>query len=508
MARHLNSLGFLILFTFLSFSVSAQQTLEEATDSIKNILSQAKNGDAFSQNEVGGWYYRGRHVKQNYEEALKWWSKSAQQGNVLAIGNMGLCYQTGNGIAPDSLRASKLYLRSIKEGNKALLDQNLELAKKGNVFSNMLIAECYRKGYGVGKNISQAIPFLKEAAERNCVAAQRDLALILLNGKKAGEALPWFKKGSENGDPACTFYYGKMLMEGLGIKADKKEGANYILKAAEKNFPQSMFYLGNCYMNGEGITKNAEQAVKWYRLAAGKGSHNAEWKLAECYREGIGTPINYEQALFWYGRASEKSHARAFKSLVSDSIPESPFIAYMKGMKGYYAKDFDEALKQFKIVDKAKVIDGKIMTAAILANPSYSGQNIKKGVKLFKESAKISAQAMYLLGALYEAGVGVDKNMDEAVDLITKAADSDYAEAECALADIYFEGRGVEQNYKKAVELYAKAYAQGQLTENAAKRYASCYADGKGDLTVDKDKAQEILSSYHRNPVLALLKAI
>lgn len=259
-------------------------------------------------------------------------------------------------------------------------------------------------------------------------------------------------------------------------------------------------------MNGEGITKNAEQAVKWYRLAAGKGSHNAEWKLAECYREGIGTPINYDQALFWYGRASEKGHARAFKSLVSDSIPESTFIAYMKGMKVYYAKDFDEALKQFKIVDKAKVIDGRIMTAAILANSSYSGRNIKKGIKLFKEAAKMSPQAMYLLGTLYEAGVGVDKNMDEAVGLITKSADSDYAEAECALADMYFEGRGVDQNYEKAVELYEKAYAQGQLTENAAKRYASCYADGKGGLTVDKDKAQEILSSYHRNPVPALLK--
>lgn len=508
MHKQLYTLGVTMLLAFCPTVASAQQTLEEATDSIKNVLALAKKGDAVAQNEVGGWYYRGRHVKQNYEEALQWWARSAKQGNIQAIGNMGLCYQTGHGIAADSLKATQLYKKSIKEGNKALFNQNVELAQKGSIFSNMLIASCYQNGIGVAKDATKAIPFLTVAANKNCVSAQRDLGLILLNGKKAKDAARWFKKGADNKEVVSTFYYGKMLVEGLGVKSDKKDGANYLLYAAEAGFPQAMYYVGNCYMNGEGLTKNSEQAVKWYKLAAGKGIANAEWALAQCYRTGNGTPINYDQALYWYAKSAAKGHNRAFKRLITDSIAGSPFTAYMKGMKAYSNKDYDEALKQFKIVKKAKVADGKVMEAAIVANSTYPKHNIKKGIKLLNDAAKTNTQAMYLLGALYEAGKGVEKNMATAVDYMTRAAEMDYGAAQCALADMYFEGRGVDKNYEKAVEWYSKANAQGQLTENAAKRYASCYEDGKGGLEVNKDKAAEILKANHRSQISELLKLI
>lgn len=508
MKKLLSILGFAAIICGTPSVASAQQTLEEATDSIKNVLALAKKGDAVAQNEVGGWYYRGRHVKQNYDEALQWWSKSAKQGNVQAIGNMGLCYQTGHGIAADSLKATQLYQKSIEKGNKALFNQNEELAKKGNVFSNMLIASCYQNGIGVTKDINKSIPYLKVAADKNCVPAQKDLGMILLNGKKASEAARWFKKGAENGDMTCTFYYGKMLVEGMGVKADKKDGANYLLKAADAGFPQAMYYVGNCYMNGDGLTKNAEQAVKWYKLASGKGVHSAEWALAQCYREGVGTDINYDQALYWYAEAASKGHTRAFKNLITDSIAGSPFIAYMKGVKAYTNKDYEEALKQFKIVEKAKVADGKVMEAAIIANSSYAKHNMKKGIKLLNDAAKTNPQAMYLLGALYEAGKGVDKDMNQAVTYMKKAADMGYGPAECSLADMYYEGRGVEQDYTKAVEWYNKANSQGRLNENAAKRYAACYENGWGGLEANKSKAEEILKGDYKSHISELLKLI
>jgi hypothetical protein len=487
---------------------SAQQTIEEATDSVKNILALAKQGDAVAQDEVGGWYYRGRHVTQNYEEALQWWAKSAKQGNVQAIGNMGLCYQTGHGIATDSLKATQLYQKSIKNGNSALFKQHIDFAQKGNVFSSMLVASCYQNGIGVTKNNNEAIPFLANAANQNCVPAQRDLALLLLNGKKPEAAAPWFKKASDNGDVSSTFYYGKMLVEGLGIEADKNEGANYLLKAAEADFPQAMYYVGNCYMNGDGLTRNAEQALKWYKLAAGKNNTHAQWELAQCYRTGNGTSVNYDQALYWYAESLSKGYSRAFKQLLTDSIPDSPFAAYAKGMKAYYDKDYDAALKYFKVVEKAKITDGNVMEAAILANSAYAKYNPKKSAKLFKDVAKTNAQAMYLLGRLYEAGKGVEQNMAMSVDYISKSAEMEYSNAECALADMYYEGRGVDQNYESAVAWYAKAYEQGQLTENAASRYASCYENGWGSLEIDKDKAAEILKSYHKSKIPELIKLI
>lgn len=37
-----------------------------------------------AQNELGDCYYYGLGVEQNYEEAVKWYRKSAEQGNEYA----------------------------------------------------------------------------------------------------------------------------------------------------------------------------------------------------------------------------------------------------------------------------------------------------------------------------------------------------------------------------------------------------------------------------------------
>lgn len=489
------------------FTSLAQQTLEEASDSIKAVLISAKEGNPVAQNEIGGWYYRGRHVKQDYNEAAQWWAKAAKQGNTQAIGNLGLCYQTGHGTAVDSLKAVLLYQKSIKAGNKGLFEQHIELAKKGKPFSNMLVASCYQNGIGVAKNPAEAIPFLKAAADQHSVVAQRDLGLILLNSKKPKEAVNWFRLGGENGDLTCTFYYGKMLLEGFGLTANAKDGANYLLKAAEAGFPQAQYYVGNCYMDGTGLTKNSAQAVLWYRKAAGQGVSNAQWALAQCYRRGDGTPVNYDQSMYWYAEAASKGYTKAFKHLIADSIPESPFIIYLRGMKSYINKDFDTALKDFKIVEKAKIVDGKVMEAAILVNADYAKYNIKKGIKFMSDAAKSNAQAMYLLAALYETGKGVEKDMDLAVDYMSKAANSGYGSAECALGDMYYEGRGVSQDYMCAAQWYNKAKEQGLLSENSAKRLAECYKNGWG-IEKDEEAAESILSATYTSLISQLLKEI
>ncbi len=253
------AIGMAVVTAITPFNLSAQQTIEEATDSIKHILMQAKAGDAEAQNEVGGWYYRGRHVKQNYEEALQWWAKSARQENIYAIGNMALCYQTGHGIEADSVKALALYGKSIEKGNSVLFDQNVKLADNGNLFSNVLVALCYQKGLGVEKDINKAVIFFARAAKNNSVDAQRELALAYLNGRKPAEAFKWFKVGADNGDLSCIFYCGKLLLEGMGVQQDKKGGANYLLEAANAGFPQAMYYVGSCYMDGNGLVRNPEQ---------------------------------------------------------------------------------------------------------------------------------------------------------------------------------------------------------------------------------------------------------
>ncbi|HRN04408.1 MAG TPA: tetratricopeptide repeat protein [Muribaculaceae bacterium] len=89
----------------------------------------------------------GKHVTRDYEQAFRWWSKSAKSGNAKAIGNVGLCYQLGRGVEADSLQAVQYYTTSIRKGNKKLFENHVALADKGNVFSNVFVGESYIEAY-------------------------------------------------------------------------------------------------------------------------------------------------------------------------------------------------------------------------------------------------------------------------------------------------------------------------------------------------------------------------
>jgi TPR repeat protein len=506
MKRHY--LLIIALLGIFSNNMCAQQTLEEATDSIKNILANAKAGNDVAMNEVGGWYYRGRHVKQDYSEAIQWWAKAAKKGNVNAIGNMGLCYQTGNGIKADSVMAQKLYTTSIQKGNKSLFSSIQGQADKGTLFSIVYIATCYQHGVGAAKDVAKAQSYFETGAQKGSVDAQRELGLLLLNTKQADKAYTWFKKAEERGDIPSTFYCGKQLLEGLGVQKDASQGVIYLLKAANSNFGNAQLLVGRSYYEGNGVTKNPEQGFMWIQRAACNGVTNAQYQLALCYVNGNGCNINFNDANYWFGRCLPKGHKNAFKKAFEKDgvLYGTTYHTYLLGQKAYAEKKFDEALKSFKEVEKAKVAEGKTMEGVVLANKEYNKYNLKKGIKVLTESAKTEPFAMYLLGGIYEAGKGVDKNMDTAVKYLKNGANNGSTEAMCYLGDMYYEGRDVEQNYDEAVKYYL--LAKCQLTQSAAKHLAACYENGYGGLSVDKTASANLLSGDYKNTLPEVLSLV
>ena len=89
-----------------------------------------------------------------------------------------------------------------------------------------------------------------------------------------------------------------------------------------------------------------------------------------------------------------------------------------------------------------------------------------------------NSEAEYRLGTLYEEGVYVEKDMNEAIRLISrsrfggndsakvadwlrKAADQGHAEAMSQLGECYEYGYGVPENKAEALKWYRKAYRNG-----------------------------------------------
>ena len=478
-------------------------------DSVQMIVDKAQNGDARAQNQLGAWCYSGKHVAQNYSEAYNWWKQSALQGNVDAIGNLGLCYQFGRGIEQDTIDALRLYMKSIKEGNKRLFADRTKQAET-SAFDGVLIALCYQKANGVEKDSQKAIDFFEKAAKLSSADAARELALCYMNNGSAKNAAPWFKQAVSLNDLPSTYYYGKLLLEGKGVNKDVQNAVIYLLKAAEQGFPQAQTEIGNLYTAGTGVTKNEETATQWYMKAACNKNVHGMWNLAVCYMKGIGIARNFDTALFWFGEAAAGGYQRSFKKMLAENeeIKGSSFANYVKGMKSYMVdKNFDDAMKSFKLVEKSKIPEGKMMQGIIFANKEYAKYNVKKAVKILKSVADTNPSAAFYLATLYESGKGVEQNMDMAIQLYSKSADGGFGTAQSYLGDIYYEGRGVSQDYAKAVEYYMNAYNQLQLTVNSTKRLASCYENGWGGLDIDKSKAAVLLKEVRKNNTIELLQA-
>jgi len=96
--------------------------------------------------------------------------------------------------------------------------------------------------------------------------------------------------------------------------------------------------------------------------------------------------------------------------------------------------------------------------------------------------------AQYNLGVMYEDGINVTQDYEEAHRWYRKAAEQEYAEAEFNLGVMYAKGRGVAQDYAEAVKWYRKAAEQGIAI--AQYNLGVMYTNGQG-VTQDHDEAMK-----------------
>ena len=71
------------------------------------------------------------------------------------------------------------------------------------------------------------------------------------------------------------------------------------------------------------------------------------------------------------------------------------------------------------------------------------------------------------LGLLYQAGRGVERNYQQALQRYQRAADAGYVEALYRIAVFYDEGLGVDRDSRAALQWYVKAADRGHAEADA-----------------------------------------
>lgn len=169
-----------------------ERTTQNVTNEVISRLSVlAEKGDTEAQVELGICYYSGEGVEQDYEKAEMWLRKAAEQGDALALYNLGeLYYET-----LFCVDAEQFGCRSRKA-----LDSFRLAAEKGNVNAMFRIGNCYGLGYGTHQNIEEASKWFRKAAELGHVLAQRSVAIESGICGKTEEAVRWYRLAAGQGD--------------------------------------------------------------------------------------------------------------------------------------------------------------------------------------------------------------------------------------------------------------------------------------------------------------------
>lgn len=129
------------------------------------------------------------YEEKNFTEAVKWYKKAAEQGDIEAQYMLGMCCYDGVGIKKDYVEAVKWYRIA---------------AERGHVDAQYNLATCYHKGIGAQQNDVQAVQWYKKAAEQNDVDAQYNLGICYDMGigvkQNYVEAVMWYQKAAKQGD--------------------------------------------------------------------------------------------------------------------------------------------------------------------------------------------------------------------------------------------------------------------------------------------------------------------
>ena len=68
-------------------------------------------------------YRDGRGVERNDREAIRWFRRSADQGNSYGQADLGWMYENGRGVQRDRVEAVRWYRRAAEQGNSWAQEQ-------------------------------------------------------------------------------------------------------------------------------------------------------------------------------------------------------------------------------------------------------------------------------------------------------------------------------------------------------------------------------------------------
>ncbi|MBV1886226.1 MAG: sel1 repeat family protein, partial [Parvibaculaceae bacterium] len=120
-------------------------------------------------------------------------------------------------------------------------------------------------------------------AQRDDLAAQRNVAHLLRHGKGTPQNLPralyFYERASEGGLVPASVNAGVMHLRGEGTRADPETALRFLAVGVKSKHPVALYEVALMLAQGNGITKNPKKARDYLELSARSGYAPALQKL-------------------------------------------------------------------------------------------------------------------------------------------------------------------------------------------------------------------------------------
>lgn len=207
-----------------------------------------------TQQQVESWVMQGKALydgsmlaRKNHLEARELFEKAAEHNHPEAFYYLGNLYQNTDAFPKDEDEALSYYYKA---------------ANLGHAESQMLVG------------VALVLRGIK--LEPNSRAQQSTYR----------DAVEWLKKAADQNVAEAQYWYGDMLMKGLGTDKDEARGLALIRTAAEAGNANAQAMLGALYWQGQGgLQKDLGTAYRWMRRSEANGNLNARSLLKRVENE-------------------------------------------------------------------------------------------------------------------------------------------------------------------------------------------------------------------------------
>ncbi len=506
----------------------------ELTDDFKKLLL-TENPQLYY--EYGDLLMKTAWNNEDRIEALEWFQKSADNGNINAMYQIAIMYRDGNGPKRDNTKhlgwlkkaaenghaQSQLMLGNMyRDGVKVESDESEAFkwykmaAENNNPDAIYQIATIYRDGKGINKNKDESNKWLRLYSEHNLFRQINILADSFSHAKNGvhdpEKGMKWYSVNSEHNDANSKYQMGLMLsnsdgknipealslmnsaankghlasaihmlnLYGLGLADDSvfESAVKSIDKIVNDGNSWAANVMGNMYASGNIMQTDGKKAVEYLMIAALSGTPASMHKLGEMYRDGTLVEQNFEESVRWFREGMRAGNMWSAVSLIN-----------MYGAGTADKETFDAALKALENICVTGNVSAMRTLGSFYRNGTVVKPDSEKALHWLKTASKFGdSGSKHMIGEIYRDGKGVEKNTPEALKWFMSAAEQGNMNSALAIIKMHDTKQTDKESFEYAFKRIEQLANGGNVT--AIRTLGTMHLEGKS-VTKDIEKAKE-----------------